>query len=93
MQPVQLHVSVGADHQDAAVAQAAGEVLKQQQARLVCPVNVVQDQEQWIGRGGVDEEGGDRLEQAVAFGLRLLLRGGGDVRQGCPHLRDEFGDV
>ena len=72
MAPVEVDVAVGADDEQAAAGQPPGEVLQQQQARLVGPVDVVEDEQQRGGLRGVDQKRGDRLEQPVAFGFRLL---------------------
>lgn len=59
---VELDVAVRAHDQDALAAQVAGEVLEEQQRRLVGPVQVVEDQDQRAGRRRVGEEGRHAFE-------------------------------
>ena len=72
MVAAQLDVAVGADHEQRAVAQLAGEELEQQQRGLVGPVQVVEDEHQRPRGGGAGEEARDRVEEAEA---RLLVLG------------------
>ena len=53
----EVGVAVGADDEDAHPRQLAGEVLEQEERRLVGPVEVVEhdDQAACVGRGGADE--------------------------------------
>ena len=90
---------VGAeDHQRRALGRAC-EVAKQQQARLVGPVQVVQEQHQRAKMRGVGQQRGDRLEQAEALllgaeagrpvgGARVL-----ELRQDRGELRAPRGDL
>lgn len=72
---VHLDVPIGADEQEACVGQLAGHEPEQQQARLIGPVEVVQDDDQatWCGRR--PQAGGHRVEQAEAGHLRVQLGG------------------
>ncbi len=90
---------VGAEDHQRRVLRRAREVAKQQQARLVGPVQVVQEQHQRAKVRGVGQQRGDRLEQAEALLLGAEARrpvGGArvlELRHDRGELRAPRGDL
>ena len=93
MGAVQFHVPVGADDQDAVAPDVAGQVLQQQQRRLVRPVQVVQHQDDRSAAGRRPQEGDHGLEQPEALGVAVEARQGGDVAELLPDLGHQGGDL
>jgi hypothetical protein len=75
MPPIDLHVAVGADDQQARVGQLPGDKAEQQQARPVGPVQVVEDEDQPTTRGRRVQAGGHGVEQAEPGHLGIQLGG------------------
>jgi hypothetical protein len=61
-----LGVAIRAEHEQAAVAHLARQKAQQQQRRRICPVEIVEDEQQGACRGGVLEECRQRVEKAEA---------------------------
>jgi hypothetical protein len=72
----QLAVTVGADDEHA-VERAAGELAKQEERGAVCPVEVVEHEQQRLALGKALDEVRDRREQAIPLLFRLACGLGG----------------
>ena len=81
---------VGGDHEHARLAQRAGEEGEQQQRRQVGGVEVVEEHDQRLARGGVAQEDGDGVEEREARLLGLEVAGLGQV-QALAQLGRELG--
>ncbi len=90
----ELDVSVGADDEERAVTEAAGEEAEQEQRGLVRPVQVVEHDHQRSRTCRRGEESGDRVEQAEPLLLRVAhhsrLTDGTDL---IAQLGDDAGDL
>jgi hypothetical protein len=93
MGPVEVDVAVGADHEQAQVADVARQVAQQQQRWLVGPVQVVEQEYQRLRAGRVAQEPGHALEQAHALGVALELHRLGKVGEALAHLGDEVREL
>ena len=65
------------------------QVAQQQQRRPVGPLDVVEHEQHRRRAGQLGQEPDDRLEQAVALGLRLVLRRRRKIGRAAPQLRDQ----
>ncbi len=88
----QLDVAVGADDQQAARGELPRGEAQQEQARLIRPVQVVEDHHHRAVPRRRDQEAADRVEDAEAGLLALGVVGGLDV-EALGHLRDELRHV
>ena len=89
----ELDVAVGAEDQQAARGELAGDELEQQQRGLVGPVQVVEHEHHRAGRGRPpSEEARDRVEEPEARLLAVGALGGLDVEP-LGDLGDELGDL
>ena len=55
-------------------------------------MQIVQDEDQGLGRGGLAQEVDDTVKEAKAGLVRLELRRACKLRQTRPHFRDQLGD-
>ena len=92
MGAVYLHIPVGADNQKPGPGQIAGDMGQHVQGALVGIMQVFQDNQQRLDAGGIGQEGGDRLHQAVPFFFRVFL-GPQFYLQSFPDLGDDAGYI
>ena len=88
-----IDIAVGADDEQAAVIQPAGDESKEQERRFVGCVQVVEHHDERAGFGGACEEGTHRLEEAEARTLPLEWRRLQEVREAVAQLGDELGEI
>ena len=97
MRDVDLIVPVGADDQHRHLRQQRGEVLGQQQRRLVGPVQVLEDEQERLRLRAAGHELAEAVPQVAPGELGRQLHGRGDVgeqpAQGGGDARDLRGDV
>ena len=74
MRPREVGVAIGPEHQQRRRRGVAGEMAQQQERRRVRPMQVVKHEHGWSGAGQRAEDGGHRLEHAVAVELDVLGR-------------------
>ena len=70
---VRLQVAVGRDDQQARSGSAAEQVPKQKQRRHIGPVQILQDEQQPLGAGSVQQQPHDRVEELVSRALARVL--------------------
>ena len=90
MRAVQLDVAVGGEHQDSITANIAGEVLEEEQRRLVGPVDVVQEENDRLGRGHAADEPGHAVEQAQPLGFAFQQGRLWEIREALVHLGNQL---
>ena len=88
-----LSIPVGPDDQDLAIWQLAGQVFQQQQRRLVCPMQIIQHQHQWLGLGKAREKIRNRVKQSEARLFRLKGRRRLKAGQFVTYLGNDLADV
>ncbi len=93
MLAAELHVAIGADHEEPRRTHLARQELQQQERRLIGPLDVVQDEDQRLRAGGVPQKGGDAVEEPEARLLGLERGRGREVGQPLTHLGYDLGDV
>ena len=87
-----VDVAVGADNEQATLAELAGEELQEQERGLVRRVQVVQEEHERAGLRGARQDGGGRLEEAEARALRLEHRRLGKVGEELVQLGKELSE-
>ena len=93
MLAAELDVTIGADHEQARVADLARQKFQQQQRRFVCPVQVVEHDDEGMRPRRVAQKCGHALEQAEACLFGFEPRCHRQSRESLAHVRDHFGDV
>ena len=85
---VRPHVAAGREHQQSRSGAAAKQVPKQQQRRDIGPLQILEDEQQPSGAGGVQQQPHDRLEQLVPRAFARFLsshHGWGSARTQLRH--------
>ena len=72
-------IPVGSNDQDPAATELPRHECQQQERRRVCPVQVIEDDEQGLVVRGVPEEGGDGIEEAIPGDFWLDERRIGEI--------------
>src|SRR5262249_53770655 len=88
--PIEIDVAVGPEDDETGLSEAAKEVPEQEERRAICPVQVVEHEDEWRVGGRVDEQRGDALEESMPFLLRRELHGCRSLRQTLEHLGYEL---
>ncbi len=89
---VYLHVTIETHHEHVGVWQLTGQVLQQEKGRPVCPVQVLQDEDEGRLLSNAAQEGAHCLKQHVSLGLWGKLWWRGQVAKSSRYLRQELGD-
>jgi hypothetical protein len=88
-----IDVAVGAQDEQVAVAEPAGEELQEQQRRLVGSVKIIERHDERASLRGAADERRNGLEEAKARPLPLQCRWLGELREASAQLGQELGDV